>query len=57
MVSTVPDLSHYGEKGSLDRQLNRPCGLSIDSDGNILVADSDNKLVKIFSGGGGGVNF
>ena len=45
-------LSHFGEKGSLDRQLNGPCGLSIDSVGNILVADYDNKLIKIFSAGG-----
>ena len=41
--------SHFGAQGSLDRQLHRPCGLSIDSDGNILVADSLNKLIKIFS--------
>ena len=44
--------SHFSENGSLDRQLNNPCGLSIDSDGNILVADSFNKLIKIFSAGG-----
>ena len=45
-------LSHFGEKGSLDPQLNNPCGLSIDSDGNILVADLHNRLIKIFSAGG-----
>ena len=44
-------LGHFGEEGSLDRQLNGPCGLSIDSDGNILVADSLNKSIKIFSSG------
>ena len=44
--------SHLSEQGSLDRQLNNPCGLSIDSDGNILVADLKNKLVKMFSAGG-----
>ena len=45
-------LSHFGGQGSLDHQLNNPRGLSIDSDGNILVADYDNKLIKIFSAGG-----
>ena len=45
-------LSHFGEKGLLDRQLDFPCGLSIDSDGNILVADHDNELIKIFCAGG-----
>ena len=45
-------LSHFGQKGSLDHQLNRPYGLYIDSDGNIVVADSRNKLIKIFCAGG-----
>ena len=44
--------SHFGGKGSLDYQFNHPCGLSIDREGNILVADRDNKLIKIFSAGG-----
>ena len=43
--------SHFGGKGSLDYQFNHPCGLSIDREGNILVADRDNKLIKIFSAG------
>ena len=42
-------LSHFGEKGSLDHQLNKPFGLSIDSDDNFLVADYRNQLMKIFS--------
>ena len=45
-------LSHFAEKGLLDRQLDFPCGLSIDTDGNILVADRDNALIKIFCAGG-----
>ena len=45
-------LSHFGGKGHLDRQLDFPCGLSIDNDGNILVADRDNELIKIFCAGG-----
>ena len=42
----------FGGKGSLDSQLSHPWGLSLDSNGNIIVADSDNKLIKIFSMGG-----
>ena len=45
-------LSHFGGKGSLDDQLRFPAGLSIDSDGNIIVADRVNKLIKIFSADG-----
>lgn len=30
----------------------KPCGLSVDSDGNIIVPDCHEKLVKIFSPGG-----
>ena len=45
-------LRHFGGKGTLDHQLNFPTGLSIDSDGNIIVADGDNKLIKIFSADG-----
>ena len=39
----------FGEKGSLDSQFFCPWGLSADSDGNIIVADAGNKLIKIFS--------
>ena len=39
----------FGGKGRLDSQLSSPCGLSVDSDGNIIVADSVNKLIKTFS--------
>ena len=41
-------LSQFGEQGSLDHQLQDPYGLSIDSDGNYIVADSNNKLINIF---------
>ena len=42
-------LGQFGGEGNLDHQLMYPLGLSIDSDGNIIVADKNNKLIKIFS--------
>ena len=39
----------FGGRGSLDSQLFGPYGLSVDSYGNIIVADSGNQLNKIFS--------
>jgi len=42
-------VSSFGGKGTLDSQLSNPCGLSVDSDGNIIVADAGSKLIKIFS--------
>ena len=42
-------LGQFGGEGSLDHQLKNPHGLSIDSDGNIIVVDKGNKLVKVFS--------
>ena len=39
----------FGGYGSLDSQLSNPLGLSVGSDGNIIVADAGNKLIKIFS--------
>ena len=42
-------LKQFGGKGNLDHQLKSPFGLSADSDGNIIVADSGNKVVKVFS--------
>ena len=45
-------LGQFGGEGSLDHQLRAPYGLSIDSDGKIIVADSGNELIKIFSHSG-----
>jgi len=45
-------LNQFGDKGKLDHQLMRPHGLSVDCDGHIIIADSGNKLVKIFSQSG-----
>ena len=39
----------FGGLGSLDNQLRNPWGLSVDSDGNVIVADKGNSLIKIFS--------
>ena len=39
----------FGGFGSLDNQLRNPWGLSVDSDGNVIVADKGNSLIKIFS--------
>ena len=45
-------LGSFGGRGSLDSQLLRPWGLSLDSTGNVIVADSGNKLIKIFTPNG-----
>ena len=42
-------VSRFGELGSLDHQLSDPEGLPINGKDNIIVADRDNKLIKIFS--------
>ena len=41
-------LSQLGEQGNLDHQLLFPRGLSVDRDRNFIVADSGNKVIKIF---------
>ena len=45
-------LSKFGGQGSRDNQLSYPQGLSINGDGDIIVADEGNKLIKIFSSSG-----
>ena len=42
-------LASFGGNGRLDNQLPNPRGLSLDSSGNIIVADAGNKLIKIFT--------
>ena len=42
-------LGSFGDKRSLDSQLNHPRFLSLDSTGNVIVADTGNKLIKIFT--------
>ena len=52
-IQIFDDQGHYlhqfGEKGKLSHQLDLPLGLSINSDDNIIVADSNNKAIKIFT--------
>ena len=45
-------MGSFGGKGNLDNQLNFPWGLSVDSDGNVIVADTGKKMIKIFSSDG-----
>ena len=39
-------LSQFGSEVNLDHQLSNPYGLSVDRNGNIIVADMSNKLLK-----------
>ena len=42
-------LYQFGGEGNLDHQFNLPLGISIDYEGNFIVADSRNKSIKVFS--------
>ena len=42
-------LTKFGEEGSRNQQFKFPRALSINCNGEIIVADSHNKLIKIFS--------
>ena len=42
-------LGSFGGKGSLHSQLLNGWGLSLDSNGNVIVADTGNKRIKIFT--------
>ena len=46
------NLTQIGGEGNLDHQFNYPWGLSVDRDGNIIVTDADNKLIKTFNPSG-----
>ena len=45
-------LNAFGNFGCLDHQLKYPRGLSVDTEGNCIVADLRSRLIKIFSPGG-----
>ena len=42
-------MSMFGGEGRLDGQIKFPWGLSLDSNGNIIVVDGGNKFIKFFS--------
>ena len=42
----------FDGKGSVHSKLYSPWGLSVDSDGNIIVVDTGDKFIKIFSPNG-----
>ena len=48
-VSTVPN---PGGERNLDHHFSCPWGVPVESDGNIIVADSNNKLIKIYTPSG-----
>lgn len=45
-------LAEWGEHGSGDGQLDRPCGIAFDDDGNMLVVDGRNHRVQKFNAAG-----
>ena len=44
--------SSFGIKGSDPGQFSRPAGISVDTTGNVLVADDDNKRIQVFDASG-----
>lgn len=44
------DWRGFADGEMLSSRFNRPSGLAIDKDGNLFVADSENKTVRVFSG-------
>lgn len=51
LIETVSnDRRGFSDGESLNSRFNRPSGLAVDKDGNLFVADSENKTVRVFSG-------
>ena len=46
---TGEKLRSFGSNGSAHKQFNSPCGVGVDDDGNILVADEDNNHIQKFT--------
>jgi hypothetical protein len=44
------DRRGFADGEILNSRFNRPSGLAIDKDGNLFIADSENKTVRVFSG-------
>lgn len=50
LVETISDSKHGFEDGGIKTaKVNRPSGLVVDKNGNIFIADSDNKVLRIFT--------
>ena len=43
---------NFGRKGNQDGELQRPTGVAVMQNGNIIVADRDNHRIQIFSSDG-----
>jgi hypothetical protein len=51
-VETISDTSRGFSDGNLrSAKFNRPSGLAVDETGNLFVADSENQVLRVFSGG------
>ncbi|HMS43168.1 MAG TPA: hypothetical protein PKE69_23265, partial [Pyrinomonadaceae bacterium] len=50
LVETISDTKRGFEDGGIKTaKINRPSGLAVDKSGNIFIADSDNKVLRIFT--------
>lgn len=57
VIETISNNQRGFQDGSLRHaKFNRPSGLAADKNGNLFVADSDNQLVRVFTGEGLGTN-
>ncbi len=51
IVETISrDSQGFLDADPLDSKFNRPSGLGVDDEGNLFVADSDNQLIRVFTG-------
>ena len=47
MKQQIRHVTTFGSKGSSDKQLNRPLGLTVSTDGDVFVTDRNNHRIKI----------
>ena len=45
-------IKSFGSKGSEDGQFNGPCGVDVDEEGRIIVADTENNRIEVFDNDG-----
>ena len=50
--SSEEKLRPFGTRGYGQGQFNKPCGVAVDGEGNILVADSNNNRIQKFTAEG-----